>query len=222
MSPIHIPVSAAPPPATTPHHGALYVTNFTAGLTGADLQELISKLLEVTGVHEPGPTATGMKRAFAIVRVTAADTAAVAACARKLNNCQWKGSRLTVEVAAPSYQVRLAAERQAAQDSAQALQQLMAEQAAQVMPAFDPTEKKGVMRLLRIPKQHAFVASDAALTAPAALKIKRGRVMLPVLSLGKRTVFQEAEDGSFQSFAAGGAGERKLHTPEAEEGEEYS
>jgi len=187
------PASApAPAPALpTAVHGALYVTNFTDGVSEDDLRELVGKLLAVSSVYVPAAPPTGLKRAFAMVRVLAADVADIAACARKLNNCQWKGCRLRIEVAARSYEERLAAER-ADLLAAQRALQLAAE--PQALPFFDPAARKGVLRLLRIPKQHEYVSCVAG--AAAAGSVRRGRQQISVRPMGRRTAFEYNADGS--------------------------
>ena len=54
------------------------------------LARLFSKMVRVQSVFEPGPTPTGLKRNFMIMKVIA-EEGEVAKCIKKLNNCFWKG-----------------------------------------------------------------------------------------------------------------------------------
>lgn len=163
--------------------GSIYIADFGDSVKEADLEILIGKLLSVKNVYIPGQTPTGLQRRFAILRVEGEDDKSIADCARKLNNCQWKGCRLRVELARPFFADRLAEERLAQQ--AETKQHIESAAVETVLPEFNPVEKGGVLCIRRIYGHHEWVAS----VSNGARVIKRGMAELKVLQLGTRLKF---------------------------------
>jgi hypothetical protein len=138
---------------------------------------LIGKFVSVTSTYIPGPTPTGLVRRFALLRVGAKDDTAITDCARKLNNCQWKGCRLRVEIARPYFADRLAEERKHSVLTIPCLEA----GARTVFPTFDPSEKNGVLRIRRFFGQHEFISS----TCDGVKVLKRGETEFKVRQLGR-------------------------------------
>ena len=68
----------------------IYVSGFVDSTTLQDLCALFGKLVQIESIYTPGPSLTGLKRRFAMLKSTS-DPSEVAKCIKKLNNCLWKG-----------------------------------------------------------------------------------------------------------------------------------
>ncbi len=175
--------------------GAIYVSNFSSTIQASDLEELIGKMLKVLGTYMPGPTATGLKRAFAIISVEADELSAITTCARKLNDCYWKGSRIFVEMAKTFYKDRLDSERLADKEAKEMQFKKVHIALNAPLPVYDPMSKNSMLRLLRIPKHHEWVATHHT----ACTTVRRGYSDLTVKSLGRRITFEYNDDGSLRN-----------------------
>ena len=84
-------------------------------ITGAALQELLSKVCPVAEVYVPPQSKTGLGKDFAIVVLEGADAKELgdrcARCIKAFNNSLWKGSRLRVEHAREYFKDRMLKEK---------------------------------------------------------------------------------------------------------------
>lgn len=88
----------------------LFVGNTPHSAQKEDIHTLVSKICPVHDVYIPPRTITGLPRSFAIVEIKS-DMKDLRKCLQLLNNTNWKGSRLRIEVARPFYVDRLQSER---------------------------------------------------------------------------------------------------------------
>ena len=82
----------------------------------SDLKSLVERIAPVEEIYIPADTTTGIKRNFAIVRISAKvddpdHLCILDAGIKKLNNCSWKGNRLQFEWAKEFFSDRLNKER---------------------------------------------------------------------------------------------------------------
>lgn len=96
----------------------LFVGNFPPSADKDDLYHLIAKVCPVHNVYIPPRAPTGLARPFAIVEINS-DMKDLRKCLQLLNNTNWKGSRLKLEVAKPYYADRLQKEKLAAEEAEQ-------------------------------------------------------------------------------------------------------
>lgn len=90
----------------------LFVGNVPRTAHEEDVRALVSKICPVNDVYIPPKTPTGLPRPFAIVEIKS-DMKALRKCLQILNNTNWKGSRLRIEVARQFYADKLNQERSA-------------------------------------------------------------------------------------------------------------
>jgi hypothetical protein len=172
--------------------GSLYIADFQESVTAFDLETLIRKFLSVTSTYIPGPTPTGLVRRFALLRVEAKDDTAITDCARKLNNCQWKGCRLRVEIARPFFADKLAGEREQSQ--------IIVPSLGADVSIFNPSENNGVLRIRRYYGHHEFIST----MYNGVTVVKRGETAFSVRQLGKRLTFDyDSDDLLIESLKSG-------------------
>ena len=175
----------------------IYVSGFSESTTLQDLRALFGKVVHIESMYMPGPSPTGLKRNFAVLK-SSSDPGEVAKCVKKLNNCLWKGGTLVVEAATEHYDERLRREGQEAKEAAEKAQQEKEKEEAQPVPIFDQDH----LRLKRAIGErgigHHVIVSTEQLMRKSNRRafILRGENKHEVLTCGRRLVFEYSEEGT--------------------------
>lgn len=175
---------------------SIFVKGYSEATSAADLRELFGKIVHVESVYEPDSTPTGLRRRFMIMKVDAPEEE-VAKCAKKLNNCLWKGGTLCVEQATEHFDRRIEREHREEEEEAEKLR-LESEEAVQPLPAFDRDHIRLKKAIGERGVGHHVCVSTEQLMRKSNQKayIMRGENKNEVLSCGRRLVFEYHEDGS--------------------------
>jgi hypothetical protein len=176
---------------------SIYCSGYSEATCATDLRDLFSKMVRVQSVFEPGPTPTGLKRNFMIIKVIA-EEGEVAKCIKKLNNCFWKGGTLCVEKSNEHYDVRIDREHHEEEEEDKKLRLEREDEASQPLPTFDRDHvrlKKAIGE--RGVGQHVYVSTEQLMRkSNEQAYIMRGDNKTAVLSCGRRLVFEYHDDGS--------------------------
>ena len=175
----------------------IFVSGFIDSTTQQDLRTLFGKVVQIESIYMPGPSPTGLKRKFAMLK-SSSDQSEVAKCIKKLNKCFWKGGTLVVEPASEHYDDRFRREGQEANEADEKARRDIVEAAAEPMPAFEQDH----LRLKRSIGHrgigdHLIVSTEQLMRkSNRRAFILRGEHKHEVMSCGRRLLFEYSEEGA--------------------------